>query len=465
VGYANSKFCLQLVDLPALAERYLHKSLLKSRPISSHPAFPSTITKVDDNVPTGADEKAYNNVAARLYNTNPVKEEMAIVLTDIKSTLELEVDEIEGADNTIDTEAELAERALAELAGGEDEVESESERGRRGSEENQTPLAWEGFDSDGKESSGSDEDTVHSKYAKGKSRIAKASHSDSEEDDDIEDGNGADLEDDVVIAAYDSRIGNSSDEESSIDGDMEAEDILRGVVEPYDPADDPPSPPHFQDEEDEISGDDSGSDVEEGPARPKKKTKSKEISKPSTTTFLPSLMMGGYLSGSDSESDSASSGISVDDRGKQKRTNKGNTKGPALPKERKNRMGQQARRALAEKIHGAQAKHLQAAAAGEGTAASRGKGWDPKLGAVAEPRANRAERRGNKKLGEKKTHGDKKIHKTNLSSIQRELMPRPEKKVRERDDSGKLHPSWEAAKKAKEAKSKMEFRGTKIVFD
>jgi len=34
-----------------------------------------------------------------------------------------------------------------------------------------------------------------------------------------------------------------------------------------------------------------------------------------------------------------------------------------------------------------------------------------------------------------------------------------------KDDAGPLHPSWEAAKKAKEAKQMASFQGKKVVFE
>jgi hypothetical protein len=34
-----------------------------------------------------------------------------------------------------------------------------------------------------------------------------------------------------------------------------------------------------------------------------------------------------------------------------------------------------------------------------------------------------------------------------------------------KDDAGTLHPSWEAAKKAKEAKQTAAFQGKKVVFE
>jgi hypothetical protein len=39
-----------------------------------------------------------------------------------------------------------------------------------------------------------------------------------------------------------------------------------------------------------------------------------------------------------------------------------------------------------------------------------------------------------------------------------------EKRPGRKDDAGLLHPSWEAAKRAKEAKAAATFQGTKVVF-
>ncbi|KAJ3577343.1 hypothetical protein NPX13_g3227 [Xylaria arbuscula] len=46
----------------------------------------------------------------------------------------------------------------------------------------------------------------------------------------------------------------------------------------------------------------------------------------------------------------------------------------------------------------------------------------------------------------------------------REEKPKPKAQPK-RDDTGPLHPSWAAAKKAKEGVQKVEFKGTKVTFD
>lgn len=136
---------------------------------------------------------------------------------------------------------------------------------------------------------------------------------------------------------------------------------------------------------------------------------------------LPSLM-GGYLSDSQSEA----SDIDV---------------APA----RKNRRGQKARQAIAEKKFKDQAKHLAK------QKQSRDDGWDLKRGAVG---------------GDARTPWKKGIR----APLERgaaggERESRRPKAPRHADNEGPLHASWEAAKKAKEAQETAVFTGTRVVFD
>ena len=132
------------------------------------------------------------------------------------------------------------------------------------------------------------------------------------------------------------------------------------------------------------------------------KSKSKPTQKLGTSTFLPTLLAG-YIS------DSCSSTSST--------TSPKHKKGPPEKKQRKNRMGQQARRALWEKKYGQNAAHLK----------------------------QEAQRKERKVVKEKKMEGQ---------------------------TEGKLHPSWEAARKAREGKMvvvqevlKSGSGGKKVVFD
>jgi len=140
--------------------------------------------------------------------------------------------------------------------------------------------------------------------------------------------------------------------------------------------------------------------------------------------------MGGYWSGSESEAEDFEDGP---------------------PK--KNRRGQRARQAIAEKKFGKSAKHLQNQdKAGKN---DRNAGWDAKRGATDRtgPRGVRGAPRGGRFERPGQDRG-----------VRNDAAEPPKKK--HRDDQGSLHPSWEAAKKAKEAKKvTAAFEGKKISFD
>jgi hypothetical protein len=143
-----------------------------------------------------------------------------------------------------------------------------------------------------------------------------------------------------------------------------------------------------------------------------------------STSFLPSLNAG-YISGSDSE---------IDEN--------------VIPEHRKNRRGQQARRQIAELKYGKNAKHIQHQNRQSGNVT-----WDAKRGAVD---GSSSKHRGggyNRNPGRKDKAGD------GLDSSQKQM---PKK----RDDSGSLHPSWEAAKLRKlQPATEKKFSGKKITFD
>ena len=149
------------------------------------------------------------------------------------------------------------------------------------------------------------------------------------------------------------------------------------------------------------------------------------------TSFLPSLTMGGYISGSGSDIDD------VD----------------LAPK--KNRRGQRARQQIWEQKYGVKAKHLQK----QGGSTSRDD-WDPKRGAVE----GNARKRGT--FGrERRSSPDHTVAGAHSAGSGRSKPVKDVKKIR-RDDQGSLHPSWQAAKKAKEKKeAPVAFQGKKITFD
>lgn len=215
------------------------------------------------------------------------------------------------------------------------------------------------------------------------------------------------------FGALQDRLAGSSDEsEDQVEQRYRAQHLLRKSTEPlsngYNLAADPSI---------------SGSDSEGRSASPEPQ----KAPAPKKSNFLPSLTMGGYISGSGSELD--------DDL-------------DAAPK--KNRRGQRARQQIWEKKFGTKAKHLKKQ--------DRNQGWDPKRGATdgTERRGGSAVRRD---IRASPDYGPDVIRR-----------PKPvtevKKKKPPKDDSGPIHPSWEAAKRAKEKKeAPVAFQGKKITFD
>ncbi len=177
------------------------------------------------------------------------------------------------------------------------------------------------------------------------------------------------------------------------------------------------------------------SEVEEEPRKPKDPNKPPPTA-PKSTTFLPSLSLGGYWSGSESAED-------LSDTGQQPR---------------KNRRGQQARRALWEKKFGKNANHLKM------QSQNRDEGWDLRRGARdSDDRGKRGRGRGRGGLRTSRGDVGEKGRGRGPMGSGANSDPVTARKTKPATD-GPLHPSWEAAKKAKEQKKAAAFQGKKVVF-
>lgn len=232
---------------------------------------------------------------------------------------------------------------------------------------------------------------------------------------------GSDESGDEDLSQFNSRLGPGSDSEAdSESGDEE------------DPAAD--------DISDSISRSPSPSFSTADSPPPKKAKATKGSTAPlKSTTFLPSLMNGGYWSGSEEATDEEDSG--------------------AKPV-RKNRMGQQARRALWEKKFGVSANHVKQ----EELAAKYGgrdNGWDTKRGATDGARGGRGGRGGRRGgFGGGSGRPQNRDGPAGPPSGQHSGgKPKGPPK-----DEGPLHPSWEAKRKAKE-QTTATFSGKKVTFD
>lgn len=152
-------------------------------------------------------------------------------------------------------------------------------------------------------------------------------------------------------------------------------------------------------------------------------------SKPKASSFIPSLSVG-YVAGSGSEPESDIEELA-----------------PA----KKNRRGQRARQQIAEKKYGAKAKHLA------NPKNDRNAGWDMKRGATDGGKGKRGGVAGAR-------GGFSKGHAAGHRNGGGEAPVPPKKK--HKDDEGPIHPSWAAAKAAKEKKNApVAFTGKKISFD
>ncbi|KAJ1717249.1 cellular morphogenesis protein (Bud22) [Aspergillus flavus] len=375
---------LKSLDPTATAQKYLFKQLFKTKRISEAPAFIQF--KESKNISTeGPQSTAEANVTARLYKSNPVKNAFPNIMTDIKKLLGVE-----------------------EVAGGKKDKGKEA-----GSKESATKTKTEQ-----RAVSVSDSEPEDPRIA------AAAAKFDEEEGDEKSEG-GEEGEGDEVMseaesidyAQFDSRLapGSEDEDEEGADGAASDDSGSDGGVNLQAPSD--------------MSI--SRSPSPDSPPAKKQKGKSSTSSAPATsTTFLPSLTMGGYFSGSESEPEN------IDEQ---------------QPR-RKNRMGQQARRALWEKKYGSGANHVKQQQQQQ-QKRSRDSGWDMRRGATdgsEGPRGRRGQGRG--PPGRSQHGGDR-------------PQRGPPAQRRKPEDDKPLHPSWEAAKRAKEQKATAAFQGKKVTFD
>ena len=219
-------------------------------------------------------------------------------------------------------------------------------------------------------------------------------------------------------AAFDHRIASASD--SSDTDDDSPEDL----------------PKRGASQADKLLADLSTSPL---PTHPQATSKAIRKLKTNQSAFLPSLTVGGYISGSDSGADDDLDVASM----------------------RKNRRGQRARQQIWEKRYGSKAKHLQKQRQ-DHQQSDRNQGWDLRKGAVGEQGGRSAKGRKERgRAGETLTDANA----IQISSSKLDSNNRKGRLSKEENDRP-LHPSWEAKKKAKEQqKQAAVFQGKKITFD
>ncbi|KAL4922480.1 BUD22-domain-containing protein [Aspergillus aurantiobrunneus] len=361
---------LKTLDPTITAQKYLFKQLAKTKRIAEALIFYRF--KQSKQIPLeGPKSTEEANVTARLFKSNPVKNVLPGIMDDLRGLFGLE--EARG------------KKEGAGKGGSGKVVDDRAAAGGGGSVERRGQLDVSGDES---EDEGRDVDM-----------------------DDAESG-----EEDY--SHFDVRLASGSENENDGDGALSDDDQ---------PA---KSKAHLPRSDMSISISPSPSrspSPSQSPPQKKAKPQGKATTTPATsTTFLPSLMMGGYWSGSESEAEEVEE----------------------APR-RKNRMGQQARRALWEKKYGAAANHIKNQKK-KGGKNNRDSGWDPRKGATGDGDSAR------RRFG------------TGSNAMAMTAERRPEKITKDSkkaQDDKPLHPSWEAAKKAKEQKATASFQGKKVVFD
>ena len=365
---------LKQLQLEKTARSRLVKNLAKTKRIKEHPAF-IALYGLDYGLGNSS-ISVETNVVGRLFNSNPVKQALPEIMKSIYGVLgipQVALKRSEQSTNSATTTSEKKERAR-----------SNSRFDGFSGDDSADDVATGGEDLSGSELEGRD------LFENAKDRLASS--------DDESDGEDVD---------YMSLVPQKEASRASNSGQSVTRDQHPVSLSPID---------------------DSESDNGRLLAAPQRRPN------PETTAFLPSLSMGGYYSGSETEDDAPQ------------------YHGPALPKERKNRRGQQARQRLAELKYGKSAKHLGTKKIQDERAA----GWDPKRGAVEQGGRSR-DRSRTATVGQKSTEY--------CSTAKPSRASHPDK-PKSKDDQGPIHPSWEAAKKRKmQDQTQASFQGKKVTFD
>ncbi|KAI9730114.1 MAG: hypothetical protein M1834_006106 [Cirrosporium novae-zelandiae] len=405
---------LKALDLEMVAESHLSKQMLKTKRIREAPAFPEkyvlglrTHAQVDD---------ATKNVLSRLYSSNPAKEATNEIMNSIRDIL-----------------------GLSDAKDGSDGKQRKATDGRKKkiekSDEEPRDLGSEADDGDLEEDEEADEADDISLNSDDLAHLGVRVVGSSDEGSDADQSDPGDLDPNEITTEEEGDQENDEleEEDDDDDDDDEQEDDIFISSEPT-----PPS----------ASISISTSPPPKAPKPPK--SQPHPAPPPKDTTFLPTLMAG-YISGSNS-----SSLDSADDQF-------------ANIQPRKNRRGQRARQVINEKKYGTQAHHLKKENVMKG--GRGGDGWDMRRGAVEEGGGRRGGRfsggyrkggfenpasaSGNKTRTRRSEHGGGGGSNGNGGNPNT-ISNAPK---------GKLHPSWEAARKAKEQKMNATFQGKKIVFD
>jgi hypothetical protein len=420
-------------------------SLLKIKSVAAAPNLPAELKAGPPKPEISEEERSLlHNVTSALYNRKEVRTALDKAVSAICGTLGVEVPpkKGKGGKDQKEKEEQPADRGNAPR----EEVKSADMKEKKKTAKEAVPASEDIPDEEVEDAiakyeallGGSDEEDSGSEGDDEEDPMQITSD-EGEEDDgfgdiDLDSEDGGEVNDESSFAGFSSDEGEPAigqggsslrDDASSEEDD--SDDAVKEAAKPRDSSDDEEDDDEDEDEDDEEYDSDHSSAISRSPSpkRASKRRKAVEDTGPTTgSTFLPSLM-GGYISGSESASD-------VD-----------------IAPPRKNRRGQRARQAIWEKKFKEEAKHLHKP--------QRDQGWDPKRGAVEGART--PWKRGIANPFGKSADGGA-GGKGGAAGA-----PEPPKKPRIADNTGPLHPSWEAKKRVEEKLQNVKFEGKKIKFD
>jgi len=397
---------LKGLDLGIVANAHLYKSLMKIKAFAESENLPDEVKK-ELPKPEGDEVMvtALRNVTSGMFKMKQVKDAMNLILNGMYIAMGIPAPaKEEKVMKRVEVKGILKNggSTVSKRVDDTDEVVvQEEELGARNGE-----LPWESFDS-----------------------------RDDEED---EQENQSDIReesiDEEAIARYEALLGGSSDEDS-FDEEKYARSHQPQPTErqslslsPTPSASPTPSP----------SSPSLSPSPEPEPTKTSKTSRPKgpPTSKLGLSTFLPTLM-GGYWSGSESSASDIEDAAPI----------------------KKNRPGQMARRAIWEKKYGEKANHIKSCKAPVGKGKDDGK-RGTKDSSGRQGRGGLSGRGGRGGMETGRTRNYDRATGENAIAIE------PKKRgMGKKDDVGVLHPSWQAAKKAKEAKKMATFQGKKVTFD
>lgn len=405
-----------------MANAHLCASLLKIKAVAESPKLPNEIKNGVPRPGMSEEERAMlHNVTSGLYNQVKVRAAVDKAITDFCEALSVPVPDKKGklkkggmkaaAGDRIQAEEQLVDR----MKQPQSKSDNKTKRQEKKDEEGGVPDArkseeeeWCGF-SDAEE----DEETEEKAVARFDDRLGGSDSDDSHSGDAYDTAN----EELDPMEITDESASDRSDADTFMENGVSDEEDTSGT-----------------DESDESEDEEEVSDASAISPPPKARNDPQKVANTKTTDakFLPSLM-GGYVSGSESEA----SDIDV------------------APTARKNRRGQRARQAIWEKKFKEQAKHLKK------QASERDDGWDLKRGAVDSTLRTPWKQGIKTPFSKKSTTANREGEDEIITYSQ----PKPQRKPPKKDDEGPLHPSWEAKRRAKEAQQTAAFQGKRVVFD